>query len=300
MLPLGWLRWGPACYLAVGLGLCAECPRAGPTFQAAQGWLWCQLPQGTSLRLHLPCCAVAELQELQGEEQCGEELLGRTGVTVCHVGSPTVAPEPAVSPSCGQAWGSTPCSRLRLWCSEMGAARGQQCLTAPCFWQVPASSTTASSCWSARIRPWPGPLPAACPRSPVSHPWPSPASSSWRSSRSGMRAKKPCQVSSPGRQPLAYTLPRAWGSHLAARARGDPGSAPVTVPLPVHFSQGSPILTLALYPSIPLQIKTSLRWTSEFPAPRLQAMAGPVSGPRGVAGTVTSWLQPSLMLGMDV
>lgn len=50
----------------------------------------------------------------------------------------------------------------------------------------------------------------------------------------------------------------------------------------------------------PCQIKTSLRWTSEFPAPRLQAMAGPVPGPRGGAGTVTSWLQHSLMLGMDV
>ncbi|XP_061859025.1 ankyrin repeat and KH domain-containing protein 1 isoform X10 [Colius striatus] len=106
--------------------------------------------------------------------------------------------------------------------------------------QVPASSTTASSCWSARIHPWPGPFPAACPRSPVSHPWPSSASSSRRSSRSGMRAKKPCQI------------------------------------------------------------KTSLRWTSEFPAPRLQAMAGPVPGPCGGAGTVTSYLQPSLMLGMDV
>nr|XP_021387554.1 ankyrin repeat and KH domain-containing protein 1 isoform X2 [Lonchura striata domestica] len=106
--------------------------------------------------------------------------------------------------------------------------------------QVPASSATASSCWSARIHPRPGPLPAACPRPPVSHPWPSPASSSWRSSRSGMRTKRPCQI------------------------------------------------------------KTSLRWTSEFPSPRLQAMAGPVPGPRGGAGTMTSWLQPSLMLGMDV
>lgn len=57
---------------------------------------------------------------------------------------------------------------------------------------------------------------------------------------------------------------------------------------------------LALYASLPLQIKTSVRWTSDFPASALWAVAGPVPGPRGGAGTVTSWLQSSLMLGMDV
>jgi len=197
-------------------------------------------------------------------------------------------PPPALGSGCG----------ARRW----GVARGWQCLTAPCFWQVPASSTTASSCWSARIHPWPGPLPAACPRPPVSHPWPRPASSSWRSSRSGMRAKKPCQVSSPGTQPLPTrcmghgppTWPQGQGKILAQL------QFCLLSPLPACFSQGSPILTLALYPSVHLQIKTSLRWTSEFPAPCLQAMAGPVPGPHGGAGTMTSWLQPSLMLGMDV
>lgn len=214
------------------------------------------------------------------------------------MGSPTVATEPAVSLSRGQALGPTLCSGLRLWCSGTGVARGRQCLTAPCFWQVPASSTTASSCWSARIHPWPGPLPAACPRSPVSHPWPSPASSSWRSSRSGMRAKKPCQVSSPGRQRLPM---RCLGLLPGRKGRSPLSPSSSSCPLCLHVSpKVVPLLTLALYPSVHLQIKTSLRWTSEFPAPRLQAMAGPVPGPRGGAGTVTSWLQPSLMLGMDV
>lgn len=98
-----------------------------------------------------------------------------------------------------------------------------------------------------------------------------------------MRAKKPCQVSSP-----------------RARPRGSRLAPPLFQLLPPWPARSSPGLTLALYPSLPLQIKTSLRWTSEFPAPRLQATAGPVPGPRGGAGTVTSWLQPSLMLGMDV
>lgn len=162
----------------------------------------------------------------------------------------------------------------------------------PRFWQVPASSATASSCWSARIHPQPGPLPAACPRPPVSHPWPSPASSSWRSSRSGMRAKRPCQVSSPC----------PWSTCLGCGTRRDPNLAPVPAPAPFACPclPSQPYPNPVLYPSMPLQIKTSLRWTSEFPSPRLQAMAGPVPGPRGGAGTVTSWLQPSLMLGMDV
>lgn len=225
-----------------------------------------------------------------------EELRGRTVAQPALGEAPqrlqSLLCPPAVAKHCVP----PPCSGLRPWSSETGVARGWQRLTAPCFWQVPASSTTASSCWSARIHPWPGPLPAACPRSSVSHPWPSPASSSWRSPRSGMRVKKPCQVSSPGEQPL----PTCCTGLLPGHGPGARSRFQLPPTLPACFSHGSPILTLALYPSVPLQIKTSLRWTSEFPAPRLQAMAGPVPGPRGGAGTVTSWLQPSLMLGMDV
>lgn len=118
-----------------------------------------------------------------------------------------------------------------------------------------------------------------------------------------LKERNESEEAMPGEQPrqAAPCLHAAWGMGLPpgckgkGRSRLSPSSSSFAC-----FSQGSPILTLALYPSIPLQIKTSLRWTSEFPAPRLQAMAGPVSGPRGVAGTVTSWLQPSLMLGMDV
>lgn len=128
-------------------------------------------------------------------------------------------------------WPSTRSHPLLWAVLRGGGGQGQQCLTAPCFWQVPASSATASSCWSARIHPRPGPLPAACPRPPVSHPWPSPASSSWRSSRSGMRAKRPCQVSRPGPRPLPTDhLP---GARDKARSQPGPRSSSCSLCLPM-------------------------------------------------------------------
>lgn len=173
----------PKCcrHLRAGLGATQRC-----------GWpVLCGLPQGKVWFPHpCPCCALclARLWEAQEEGTVVEAAAGQDGVR--SVGSLTVVPSAAFHP----------CSRLRprLCFSGKGAARGRQCLTAPCFWQVPTSSTSASSCWSARIRPRPGLFPAACPRSPVSPPWPRAASSSWGSSRSRMRVKKPCQVSSPG------------------------------------------------------------------------------------------------------
>lgn len=119
-----------------------------------------------------------------------------------------------------------------------------------------------------------------------------------------LKERNESEEAMPGEQPShtapAYLLPGVPpGSEGEGKSQLSPGSSFSPV-LPACFSQGSPILTLALYPSVSLQIKTSLRWTSGFPAPSLQAMAGPVPGPRGGAGTVTSWLQPSLMLGMDM
>lgn len=79
----------------------------------------------------------------------------------------------------------------------------------------------------------------------------------------GEHAHSPCDM-----------LPKAWGSHLAAGQGAFLGwpQCQLLLPFPACFSQvshpnPSPLL---------LQIKTSLRWTSEFPAPRFQAMAAPV------------------------
>lgn len=157
-----------------------------------------------------------------------------------HHRLPCGKPHGGSRPRCvHEPWPSTGSHPL-LWAEVLrgGGGQGQQCLTAPRFWQVPASSATASSCWSARIHPRPGPLPAACPRPPVSHPWPSPASSSWRSSRSGMRAKRPCQVSSPGPRPLPMDhLPEAWDK---ARSQPRPSSSSCPLCLPMCAKPAPP------------------------------------------------------------
>lgn len=118
----------------------------------------------------------------------------------------------------------------------------------------------------------------------------------------------------PGEQPrwVVQPLPKgdqansAWGMGLLPGHRGKGGRLqlslglfqPLVCMFPCMLEEPHP--NPCLYPSIPLQIKTSVTWTSEFPASCLQAVAGPVPGPCGGAGTVTSWLQPSLMLGMNV
>lgn len=206
---LGW---------ASGLG---QVPQGWPFLPSSTGVAGLSVPGGTHVEAGRPYAVL--WQSIKGKEQCG---------SCCWAGwvSQSAVRKPHGGPRPWPSAGSHPL--LPALAAVLGVA-GAGSLTAPCFWQVPASSTTTSSCWSARVHPWPGPLPAACPRPPVPHPWPSPASSSWRSSRSGMRAKKPCQVSSSAQYSLCLRGTR-WDSHEAPGPRGSASSA--LVPAPPAFS----------------------------------------------------------------
>ncbi|KAJ7426475.1 hypothetical protein WISP_15318 [Willisornis vidua] len=72
-------------------------------------------------------------QEPQGEEQCGEELLGRTGVTSSPVGSTVVAPEPGTRIICDR--------KFLLECKNSPAARTPPC----CLPQTPGVTSLAQS-----------------------------------------------------------------------------------------------------------------------------------------------------------
>lgn len=116
------------------LGACLLPGRVPARPLGSTGWLQCQLPQGTHVGAGPPVLCPGRAPGAKARNTVGKSCwAGQVSESAMW----RVAPEAAVSASCGQVLGRTPCSRLRPWCSETGVARGWQCLTPPAFGRYP-------------------------------------------------------------------------------------------------------------------------------------------------------------------
>ena len=142
-------------------------------------------------------------------------------------------PEPAVPWSSGQVLGPTPCSGLRLWCSEMGGSQGLAVPDSPLLLagtRIIYDRKFLLECKNSPVARTP---PCCLPQTPGVT---SLAPSSLVKLEE-LKERNESEEAMSGEQPRhtapAYTLHGAWASHLAAGAREDPGSAPVLPPVPL-------------------------------------------------------------------